>query len=250
MINPRSRCHVWIWMSDSWENCRQQYWRTSNFGPYWMGTALVNLNTKTLPCSLEFPALPLEIGASCQVLVTAAVFGWVHRWQPRLRWLISRCTDSGRKRETRAFQHCLSSPLMHPIFQDDSSWEGVHGHLGWKQIPWQVGLMKNLVAFFLLTRCAVCIALKHTHLVTAVNSIYLCADLGIYLSQGIVWVRLCRRVSGLQGVSHASRATSSFRNRWCYVGLYNYKLIIIATMGMKKVQSTHCCLRIQQQEKS
>lgn len=82
---------------------------------------------------------------------------------------------------------------------------------------------------------------------TAVSSVHSCTDLGTYFSPRDHLnqvVSTC--VSGLQGVSRASRATSSFRNRWCYIGLHNYKLIIIAVMGTYRVQS----MLVQQQEKS
>lgn len=44
----------------------------------------------------------------------------------------------------------------------------------------------------------------------------------------------------ISGASHASRVISSLRNRWCYIGFYNYKLIMIEVMVMESVQSTHC----------
>lgn len=66
--------------------------------------------------------------------------------------------------EIQKLSTTVSIPLSVPNFQDDNSWEGVHGPRGWKQISWQVGFDEEFgaVAFSLLTRCAVCITLKHT----------------------------------------------------------------------------------------
>lgn len=161
---------------------------------------------------MEFPALALEIGVSCQAHPPPSL------QQHSDHFANGSLRSAGSPRAVSTLEgnerHKLStaaspSPLSIPVLQDDSYWEGVRGVRGWKQISLASGNRWRILVpqLALLTRCA-CVyhieARKCVFIQLLKTLLCVYTDFGIHLSPELRFVSR-RRVFQVHHMPQGSR---------------------------------------------